>query len=261
VSVDILADAVEYFASLCYTVLRKQRDILFFASRREGSGDAVFSVEIYIDKLIELLKQRFGSRLLYVGLQGSYLRNEADEKSDIDVMAVVDSLSVDDLKSYREIINSFENSDKACGFICGKTELMNWNALEVCQIVHTTKDYYGKLIEFLPAYTAEDELNYIKLSLNNLYHELCHRYIYAPKTNTIAKLPDTYKSVFFILQNIYFHRTGDFVQTKQGLLSKLSGQDQKVLTMALELRNQNPYDFDEAFELIFQWCGQMISNI
>ncbi|MBQ9141799.1 MAG: nucleotidyltransferase domain-containing protein [Lachnospiraceae bacterium] len=31
-------------------------------------------------------KDEFGDRLLYVGLQGSYLRGEATESSDIDIM-------------------------------------------------------------------------------------------------------------------------------------------------------------------------------
>ena len=62
-------------------------------------------VEKYISDLIVLLKQYFGPRLLYVGLQGSYLRGEATANSDIDVMVVLDSLTVSDLEQYRIIIS------------------------------------------------------------------------------------------------------------------------------------------------------------
>lgn len=56
-------------------------------------------IDEYIDELIILLKDAFGERLMYNGLQGSYLRNEETENSDIDIMAVIDNLSVEDMKT------------------------------------------------------------------------------------------------------------------------------------------------------------------
>ena len=40
-------------------------------------------IDEYVDELIILLKDAFGERLMYIGLQGSYLRNEETENSDI----------------------------------------------------------------------------------------------------------------------------------------------------------------------------------
>ena len=54
-------------------------------------------------------------------------------------------MSAADLAKYREAISSLEDYDKSCGFICGIEELKNWNPLEICHILHTTKDYYGTL--------------------------------------------------------------------------------------------------------------------
>ena len=50
----------------------------------------MFQPDAYISSLIVLLKEAFQDRLLYVGLQGSYLRGEATGHSDIDVMVVID---------------------------------------------------------------------------------------------------------------------------------------------------------------------------
>ena len=50
-----------------------------------------FDVDRYLKKLIGECKNAFGARLLYVGLQGSYMRGEAHENSDIDVMMMHDS--------------------------------------------------------------------------------------------------------------------------------------------------------------------------
>ena len=55
-----------------------------------------FNIDNYLEKLISRCKESFGDRLVYVGLQGSYLRGEATENSDIDVMIVLDGFSVEE---------------------------------------------------------------------------------------------------------------------------------------------------------------------
>ncbi len=57
----------------------------------------------------------------------------------------------------------------------------------------------------------------MKISLDNLYHELCHRYLYADREENIAALQGSYKSVFFLLQNLMYLRTGEFVKTRRDL--------------------------------------------
>ncbi len=99
----------------------------------------------------------------------------------MDIMVVIDSLSVSDLSEYRNIVMSLDDYDKSCGFICGKQELKNWNPLEICNLIHSTGDCYGELLTLVTDYTEEDVRNFTKLSLNNLYHEICHRYIHAAR--------------------------------------------------------------------------------
>jgi len=102
-------------------------------------------IDEYIDRLIDTLKEAFGERLVYIGLQGSYLRGEETKNSDIDVMAVIDNISVEDLKTYQKALVLIGNFDKSCGFICSKADLEYWNPLEICHLLNTTKDYYGEL--------------------------------------------------------------------------------------------------------------------
>lgn len=221
----------------------------------------MFNTDVYIPSLIELLKAAYHERLLYVGLQGSYLRGEATEHSDIDIMLVISDMSVADLAKYREAISSLEGYDKSCGFICGKEELQNWNPLEICHLLHTTKDYYGTLAKLVRKYTENDVRNFVKMNLGNLYHEICHRYIHAPKENNIAKLPYTYRSVFFILQNLYYLDSGKFIGTKKELREVLSGKDRLVLETAISLSDGTEFDFDEAFALLFTWCKETMIGI
>ena len=221
----------------------------------------MFKTNVYISTLIELLKTTYHERLLYVGLQGSYLRGEATEHSDIDIMVVISDMSVADLAKYREAISSLEDYDKSCGFICGIEELKNWNPLEICHLLHTTKDYYGTLAKLLPEYTKNDVRNFVKMSLGNLYHEIGLRYIHAPKEKNIDKLPYTYRSVFFILQNLYYLDSGKFVGTKKELREVLSGKDRLVLDTAISLAGGAEFDFDEAFDLLLTWCKETMIGI
>ena len=52
----------------------------------------MFRIDEYIDELTDTLKEEFGKRPVYIGLQGSYLRNEEIDNSDIDIMAVIDNI-------------------------------------------------------------------------------------------------------------------------------------------------------------------------
>lgn len=221
----------------------------------------MFRIDKYIDELINTLKDAFGERLMYIGLQGSYLRNEETESSDIDIMAVIDKLSVEDLKTYQKALVVVGNFDKSCGFICAKADLEHWNPLEICHLLNTTKDYYGELKNLVPAYTIEDERNYIKLSLNNLYHETCHRYVHADREYNISKLPITCKSVFFIMQHLHYLSSGNFIPTKRELLECVQDEDKTVLELSISLQKNCDYDFDSAFSLLFHWCQNTLSKL
>ena len=219
------------------------------------------NIQCYISRLTDLLKARFGDRLLYVGLQGSYLRGEATEDSDIDIMVILDELGVSDLDAYREIIQSLENYDKSCGFICGKADLANWNPLEIRNLLGSTKDYYGRLRDFVPMHTEQDVRNFVKMSLNNLYHEICHRYIHADRDTNAACLPGTYKGVFFILQNLHCLRTGDFIGTKAELLKALEGKDRAVLERAVAMKKGESFEFVDSYALLFAWCRDTLQSV
>jgi len=216
--------------------------------------------EQYIQSLIELLQAGFRERLLYVGLQGSYLRGEATEHSDIDIMVVIKDMTPADLTVYRRAIESLECCEKSCGFICGENELRHWNPLEICHLLHTTRDFLGVLSDLTPEYTKNDVRSFVKMSLGNLYHEICHRYIHSSEDNNRAKLPGTYRSVFFILQNLHCLESGHFALTKQELMDRLSGMDRAVLEAAIMLNSETEYDFDEMFALLFEWCAQTMAR-
>ena len=211
----------------------------------------MIDIEDYLQNLIGACKSTFRERLLYVGLQGSYMREEATEQSDIDVMILLEDFSVADMDAYRKILKKIGAYEKSCGFICGRNEMLLWTPLEVCQLRHTTKDVFGELKDFLPPAARQDEINYVKLSLGNLYHELCHRYIHADREKNTAAFRRTCKSAFFLIQNLHFLESGSFAVTKRELKEQVSEEDRAILEMA---EYPDEYDFDTAFQLLFRWC-------
>lgn len=212
----------------------------------------------YLHALILNCQSAFDARLLYVGLQGSYLRGEAHENSDIDVMVILEDFRVQDMISYREILKKLGFYEKSCGFICGKEELRRWNPLEVCQLRHTTKDLFGVLTDYLPTATREDEVNYVKLSLGNLYHELCHRFIHADREKNAARFRGTCKGLFYLIQNLHFLESGCFILSKQALQEAVAPEDRRILELAGLPDN---FDFEQAFSALFQWCQRAFARI
>ena len=219
----------------------------------------MFDAPSYMKGLLDSLMQAFGNRLVYVGLQGSYLRGEATEHSDIDPMVVIDGLSRADLDTYRSIIRRLPDPENSCGFLCGRCDLKHWAPLEICHLLHTTQDWYGKLSELVPAYTETDLRRYIQMGVGNLFHELCHRYVHAAPERNQAALPYTCKGVFYLLQNLHYLKAGEFAPTHAALLPLLEGQDHEVLALSMRLRNGDSFDFDAAFDLLLSWCQDTLA--
>jgi len=210
--------------------------------------------EKYLGELKEKLTEKFGERLIYIGLQGSYLREEADENSDFDVMLVIENLGEGDLDVYREVLVDLGHHDISCGFVCGREDLAGWNPLEACHVMNTTKDIYGELEPLMPRWNRQNVIDFVKLSIGNVFHELCHRRVHGKHENTLQALPVVYKGVFFILQNIHWLRTGEFLNTKQELADGLTGDDREVLAAAMTLKNAEEYVFEHYYSLLFRWC-------
>ena len=136
--------------------------------------------------------------------------------------------------------------------------MKRWNPLEVCQLRQTTKDLVGILTDYLPPATREDEINYVKLSLGNLYHELCHRYIHADRDKNAARFRGTCKSAFYLIQNLHFLESGHFILSRNDLKEAVAEEDRIILELT-DL--PDGYNFDQAFTFLFAWCQNSFVRI
>ena len=216
----------------------------------------------YIEDMIADLRSSFGARLLYVGLQGSYLRGEAHDGSDLDLMVIIDALTKDDLDLYRACLENRGDEIPSCGFLCGRKELSAWNPMEILHVLHSTKDLLGTLAPLLPAVTMEDHRHFVQLSAGNLYHALCHRYVHGGEEGRAVSIGSHEKELYFLLSDLHYLRTGDFPPTRNALYEVLSPCDRAVWDAVKEARDDpDGCDYDAAFARVFAWCQAVLAEI
>lgn len=218
----------------------------------------------WMNSLTAKLTGTFGERLIFAGLQGSYLRGEATRDSDIDVMVVLDHLDTADLALYRTLVSGMPEGEKACGFICGKEELAAWPKYELFQLAKETKGWYGNLAELLPPVARSDLADSVRIAAANLYHEVCHRYLYDTGEDRVENLQYAYKSAFFLLKLVHYLRTYEYICTKTKLLPELKDTEREILLVSLHwneqrnLRRENP---DGYYQMMLAWSGGLLKEM
>lgn len=217
----------------------------------------VFEIETWLQDFTKKLFDIFGNRLKFIGLQGSYKRGEAKPESDIDIVIILDKLSFEDLNSYKKIVNSMPYSEKVCGFISGEKEIYNWPKFDLFQLLNDTVSLHGNLQDFIPIIKRNDILNSIKINTANLYHQMCHAYLFENKD--VEVLYQGYKSAFFILQALYYSRNTEYIGSKKELVKLLEGEDKEILLVNMNWKSlQVNENLDFYFEKIINWTGANI---
>ena len=205
----------------------------------------------------DAVRDLFGGRVLFIGLQGSYGRNEANEISDIDVVLILDAVSLHDLKQYKQVIETLPDSPLICGFVSGREELAGWCRDDLFQFYYDTIPYYGSLDNIISAPTDMDARAAVLMGACNLYHMCSHNYLHGDDMETLRAL---YKSVFFVLQAKHFSETGHYVKSHSALKDVLTGTDLSVSQSAEQIKNVNVSSimFERYSELLLQWTHQLI---
>ncbi|HJD24773.1 MAG TPA: nucleotidyltransferase domain-containing protein [Firmicutes bacterium] len=216
----------------------------------------------WVRRLAEELREEFGERLLFVGLQGSRLRGEERPDSDIDVMTVLDTLSAADLERVRLRIRRMPEAEKACGFICGREELRGWPAHESFAVAKGTAPVYGTLKGLLPPCTRQDIAAGVLIGASGLYHAVGHLCLYGGPDRA-EMLYEQYKFAFFLLQSLYFLRTGTYIATRKELLPLLEGEERRILETGMAWERSAPERQREPsayFDLLLQWSGRLLAE-
>ncbi len=217
-----------------------------------------FIIENWVENLVLKIKNEFGDRVTFIGLQGSFKRKEASDSSDIDIVVILNELTIQDLKKYEEIISQMPHKEKACGFISGQSEILGWEKSDLFQFYYDTQPIYGSIDYLLPLIDKADIKRAIKIGACNLYHACCHNFLYEKSSEILSAL---YKSSFFILQAKYFDETNRYISSKVDLVKQLSGIDKEILEICMnrkKLIEIDEVDLSLYSEKIIMWSSTLL---
>ncbi|MCI8335705.1 MAG: nucleotidyltransferase domain-containing protein [Peptococcaceae bacterium] len=208
----------------------------------------------------KVILSAFPGRIIFLGLQGSYAREEATPTSDIDVVVIFDTLSMEDLAIYNQRISTMPHRDKVCGFLSGKAELLNWEKSDLFQFYHDTIAFYGNLDFLLPSIQKEQVQQAILIGACNLYHSCCHNILHEKSTDILKAL---YKQAIFTLQAKYYFDQGIYLRQKETLNHALSGADKKIMENYFSIRTADNLPSEQFLtysETLFTWSSHLINQ-
>ena len=217
----------------------------------------MIDITAWMQNFLQTLNVTFANRVWFVGLQGSYGRGEATETSDIDIVAILDELSVADIQTYNAMLNTMPHRELICGFLSGKKEIMKWEPSDLFQFCHDTTPIKGNLDEVLAVIDESAVNRAIKIGACNIYHGCVHNMLHE-KSEDILR--DLYKSASFVVQAIAFKQTGNYISHQKELLQVVSSDEQVIVETSMTLKNGGTADFNLMSEALFAWAKKWINE-
>ncbi|MDO4300297.1 MAG: nucleotidyltransferase domain-containing protein [Clostridia bacterium] len=209
----------------------------------------------WLDNFKNVMLDTFKERVVFIGIQGSYGRDEATESSDIDVVVILDNFTYQDLKVYDKAISGLEKREKICGFVSGRQELSNWIASDLFQFYHDTNPLYGDLSWLSGKIRRDDAWRSCKSDVCNIYHSCIHNAIHEKDVNILKSL---YKEATFALQAKYYYNKGMYVRRIHELAEYLTELDAIIINNYFNKTYEK--DFDLASEQLMNWAGNIING-
>ncbi len=218
----------------------------------------MIDITAFMNNFLHKLNETFGTRVWFVGLQGSYGRGEATETSDIDTVVILDNLSSDDIKNYNSMLDTMPHRELICGFLSGKDEILNWEPSDLFQFYYDTRPIKGSLADLLELIDASAVDRAIKSGVCNIYHGCIHNMLYEKSEDILRGL---YKSASFVLQAICFKQVGKYITHQKDLALRLTDDDKIISDAFMALKNGGDVDFDKMSEALLNWTSEWIKKI
>ena len=217
----------------------------------------MIEITTWMNGFLKSINEAFGDRVWFVGLQGSYGRGEATETSDIDVVVILDELSITDIHKYNAMLNTLPYRELICGFVSGKDELLNWEPSDLFQFYYDTTPIKGSLNELLTVIDEAAIDRAIKIGACNIYHGCVHNMLHEKSEDILKGL---YKSASFVVQAIAFKQTGKYMRSKNDLLQIALPEEKRIINTFISLQNGGAIDFETMSQELFVWSKAWIAK-
>ena len=216
----------------------------------------MIDIDNWMKQYLDALNQTFDNRIWFVGLQGSYGRGEATETSDIDLVVILDELTVADIHNYNKMLDTLPHRELICGFLSGKREIFHWEPSDLFQFCQDTTPIMGSLGEVLTQVDDGAISRAVKIGACNIYHGCVHNMLYE-KSGEILK--GLYKAASFVVQAICYQQTGRYIRCQKDLLLEAENDEKEIIETFLRLKNGGQVEFRKMSEYLFVWSGKWIS--
>ena len=217
----------------------------------------MIEINTWMNEFLSAINKAFGDRVWFVGLQGSYGRGEATETSDIDVVVILDELSITDIHKYNAMLNTLPYREFICGFVSGKDELLKWEPSDLFQFYYDTTPIKGSLYELLTVIDEAAIDRAIKIGACNIYHGCVHNMLHEKSEEFLRGL---YKSAAFVIQAITFKHTGKYIRSQSDLLQIALPEEQRIINTSIYLKNGGAIDFGKMSQELFVWSKAWINK-
>jgi len=217
----------------------------------------MIDITTWMKNFLQTLNETFRDRIWFVGLQGSYGRGEATEKSDIDIVVILDELSTMDIQVYNEMLDTLPHREMICGFLSGKKEIMNWEPSDLFQFYHDTTPIKGTLDEVLTVVDESAVNRAIKIGVCNIFHGCVHNMLHEKSEDILCGL---YKSAAFVVQAIVFKQTGNYIKHQEALLQVASSEERGIVENFLNFKNGGTVSFNLMSETLLAWTKEWIAE-
>ena len=217
----------------------------------------MIDITAWMEDFLQALNETFANRVWFVGLQGSYGRGEAGDKSDIDVVVILNELSSADIKVYNAMLDTLSHRELICGFVSGKKEIMNWEPSDLFQFCHDTTPIKGSLDEVMAIVDDSAVNRAIKIGACNIYHGCVHNMLHEKSEDILQGL---YKSAAFVVQAIAFKQTGKYIRSQKDLLQIVLPEEQYIINTSIYLKNGGAVDFEAMSQKLFVWSKAWIAK-
>lgn len=212
----------------------------------------------WLDNFTNEMLHNFPDNICCIGLQGSYGRGEASADSDLDLVVIFKSFSLEVLQQYKSLLLRLGNAYKLCGFVGSAAILKLWNEGELLQLYFDTVPIYGNL-DFIKDRVTDEAA--AKLVLQNsclIYHACCHNLLFDEEQ---AILKELYKTAVFTVQAKYYHVHHIYVSKHSELSNVAIGADKEILETAVKLKRGDKFTAEQLTaysDLLLQWSGDNI---
>ena len=209
----------------------------------------------WIKNFLQACTETFGNHIWFVGLQGSYARGEATEASDIDLVVILDEVSISDIQKYNTLLDTLPHRELICGFLSGKDEILNWEPADLLQFYYDTIPIKGSLDILLSRINESTVNRAIHTGVCNIYHGCVHNMLYEKNMEILC---DLYKSASFVVQTICFQQTGHYIIHQKDLLQIADADECAIISTFLGIKSGETMDFQKQSEALFNWCRKWI---